>query len=72
MHFEIGLDSQRHSQGRLNYESSTMRPNLTALWGIEAHAAEVYTLSVFLIIKAEIVIASSLCCLVSMSEEEGT
>lgn len=63
MSFNSAIDSQRHTNARLNYIDSTSVPTLLTKMPLEKHAATIFTSKIFSQVQQEITSAYFNCCI---------
>ena len=71
MHYESGLESQRHTQAKLNHDCATKVPKLKTPLKLELHASKQYTISVFNEVQKHIYAACFSCNIVGMTQVSG-
>ncbi|CAH9126802.1 unnamed protein product [Cuscuta epithymum] len=71
MHFESAMDAQRHNNEKLNDSSESYIPVYKTPLSLERHVAQVYTLSIFYEVQAEICSACFGCRVLSVNENDG-
>ena len=65
LQFDNAIDSQRNTQRRLDFESSTCIPSIKTPFKVEKQCADLFTLSVFYDVQEEI-LDSVFKCVVSV------
>lgn len=69
-HFQSALDSQRHDHNQLNSLDELSFPKLLKKLPLERHDAIVYSNSIFLDVQKQFIVATALCCIVSITSEK--
>ncbi|XP_021861921.1 protein FAR1-RELATED SEQUENCE 9-like [Spinacia oleracea] len=72
MRFESAMDSQKHRQEKLNYDSKHSLPQIKTPLPLERHASKVYTHTIFYMFQRELTISCFYCGIIGTTKEHDT